>query len=511
MKKDINTNDNRKNNKTTNKKVKNKAVEYFEDIEDEKINDKKAKNNKGKNGKIKKKKSKVRVFFRILLFILLIVALYYGGRFAYNYIRHSSNKDAEYDPLSAAALGINPEKLKTVGRINLLVLGESGVGDGYKLTDSIMIVSYNPQTQQASILSVPRDTYVGRKDKNSATPNYLMSYKMNSMYRNGENIPETVELVSNLTGVKIDNYILVDTDAIIEIVDAIGGVTFDVPIDMNYDDPTQNLHIHLEAGEQLITGEKAEQLLRFRHNNDNTTYPDEYGNNDIGRMRTQREFIKETLKQLVKFENITKFFKVLDITFSNIKTDLPMETAKYYIPYAFKFNMENIKSDTVPGVSEKVNGIWIYSANKKQTAEVVEKLFTDVYPEEEIELEENTTNTIEEATITPQATTKSQEKTENVPTKAEETTKNKDIKIELLNGTGSDTILEKVKKKLTDAGYTVSKTGVTTATSNSLIINRTMKSNTVENELKETVGITRVNKSSNNSNIDFTIIIGKDY
>ena len=345
----------------------------------------------------KKKKSGIRIFFRVLLIIILLAIIGYGTWFGINYFRHTasmSEGEVEYDPLSATALGIDPEGLKTVGRINLLVLGESGMGDGYKLTDSIMVVSYNPQTQQASLLSIPRDTYVGKKDRKSATANYLASYKMNAVYRNGENIEETVERVSELTGVDIDNYVLIDTDAIIDIVDAIGGVTFDVPIDMDYDDPTQSLYIHLSAGVQVIDGDKAEQLLRFRHNNDGSSYPEEYGDNDLGRMRTQREFIQETLKQLVRFENVTKFLDVFNIVFDNIQTDLTMDTAKYYIPYLFKFNMENIETGAVPGTPELCNGVWIYVANKAETAEIVEELFTDKTPEE-LEEEALMTNTIE--------------------------------------------------------------------------------------------------------------------
>ena len=170
--------------------------------------------------------------------------------------------DKEYDPLSATALGIDPEKLKTVGRLNILVLGESGIGDGYKLTDSIMVASYNPQTQQASILSIPRDTYIGKRNKDTASANYLASYKMNATYRNGENLEETIECVNNITGLDLEHYILIDTDAIIEIVDAIGGVWFDVPIDMNYDDSSQNLHIHLKAAKMFAMFVRVYELLQ---------------------------------------------------------------------------------------------------------------------------------------------------------------------------------------------------------------------------------------------------------
>ena len=75
---------------------------------------------------------------------------------------------------------------------------------------------------------------------------------------------------------------------------------------MKYDDPTQDLHIDLKAGVQMIDGEKAEQLLRFRKNNDGTSYPTEYGDNDTGRMRTQREFIMAVMNQTLKPENIFK-------------------------------------------------------------------------------------------------------------------------------------------------------------------------------------------------------------
>ena len=434
-------------------------------------------NKTDKKKKKVKKKSKIKTFFKILLLIILLLILGYGVWFGINYFRYV-DKDANYDPLSATALGIDPDKLKTIGRINVLLLGESGYEDDYKLTDSIMLVSYNPQTQQASILSIPRDTYVGKKDKNTATANYLASYKMNAVYRNGTNIEETVQRVSDLTGVNIDYYVLIDTDAIVQIVDAIGGVKFNVPIDMDYEDLNQDLFIHLKAGEQIIDGDKAEQLLRFRHNQDGTSYPEEYGDNDLGRMRTQREFIQTTLKQLIRIENVTKVFNVLDIVFNNVKTDLDMETIKYYIPYAFKFNMNNIQTGMLPGESEKCNGIWIYVANKTKTKQIVEELFTDIFIEEDNTLEDSNSDS---------------------------------IKIELLNGTTSSSKLEEVKDKLQKSGYTISKIGTTTQTSSSLIINRTTQSKIAEEDLKEILGINKVNSSSNNSNDDFTIIIGNDY
>lgn len=91
---------------------------------------------------------------------------------------------------------------------------------------------------------------------------------------------------------------------------------------MNYDDTSQNLHIHLKAGEQKLDGDKAEQLVRFRHNNDGTSYPEEYGDNDTGRMRTQREFIMQVIKQTAKPENIFKIGEILEVAKEYVITNI---------------------------------------------------------------------------------------------------------------------------------------------------------------------------------------------
>ena len=160
--------------------------------------------------------------------------------------------------------------------------------------------------------------------------------------------------------------------------DAIGGVTFNVPIDMKYDDPTQNLHIDLKAGEQLIDGDKAEQLLRFRHNNDGTTYPYEYGVQDIGRMRTQREFISATIDQLLEPENIFNINKILNVVFENVKTNLDFNTIKDYLPYVVGFDINNLSTDMLPGESVYCNKAWLYKHDEEKTKQVVNKLFVDI-------------------------------------------------------------------------------------------------------------------------------------
>lgn len=417
----------------------------------------------------KKEKSKARRVVKIVILVVLLLGILIGciagGIFAYKVKQNGGGLSG----VLKTAVGHDEETRKNLGTINILVLGESGVGDGYKLTDTIMVCSYNPNMQKASILSIPRDTYVGKRNKDTASSNYLASYKMNAVYRNGTNIEETVECVSNVTGLDLDYYVLVDTDAVIKVVDTIGGVTFNVPIDMDYDDGGQGLHIHLKAGEQLIDGEKAEQLLRFRHNNDGTSYPEEYGDNDLGRMRTQREFLQATAEQLLQAKNILQLKELLDIAFESIKTNVDLNTIKDYIPYIVDFNTENIQSATLPGEPEKCNGIWIYTPNNTETQKIVDELFT--YKEEP-----------------------------------------KNIKVEILNGTENEETLNSVSKYLKERGYEVVKADNTTQTSKTVIINRTNKTLEEEQELKEILGVgTNQTSTTENSDVDFTIIIGEDY
>lgn len=190
-----------------------------------------------------------------------------------------------------------------------------------------------------------------------------------------KNGPEKLlETVNEITGLETKYYAVVNNKALIDIIDIIGGIYFDVPIDMDYDDPTQDLHIHLKKGVQLIDGKKAEQLLRFRHNNDNTSYPSEYGDNDFGRMKTQREFIKETINQTIKIENIFKSKKIIDSVFNNIDTNLDKKDLYPYIPKAVEFDTNNIENIQIPGESQKYNNLWFFNYYKKETKKLLENI-----------------------------------------------------------------------------------------------------------------------------------------
>ena len=227
-----------------------------------------------------------------------------------------------------------------------------------------MVCSYNPKTQRASMLSIPRDTFIG-KNKSKAT-----GYdKINSVYSN-KGPEKTLELVNELTGMDIKYYVVVNNQVVIDLVNNIGGVYFDVPIDMNYDDKTQNLHIHLKSGYQKIDGDHAEQLLRFRHNNNGTSYPSEYGDNDFGRMKTQRDFMIEVGKQTLKLKNITHIKSIMTTLYQNVETNVTLDDIFPYVPWAVSFDMANIKSNQIAGVAQDYNKLSFFASDEEETMQI---------------------------------------------------------------------------------------------------------------------------------------------
>ena len=192
-----------------------------------------------------------------------------------------------------------------------------------------------------------------------------------------------MKAINEITGLNIKYYILVDTKALIKLVDLIGGVEFDVPIDMKYDDYSQDLHINLKKGYQKLTGEQAEQVVRFRHNNNGSSYSYEYGNEDYGRMRTQRGIIVAIAKQTLQFKNIKEIKHIVNIMKEDVKTNISYELIKDYIPYSININPDTIQTEQLPGKSEQKNGGWFFFHDKEEPLDVVDRLFNETEEQEE--------------------------------------------------------------------------------------------------------------------------------
>ena len=450
----------------------------------------KQKNKRESKNKSKKKK-KIKILDKILILLLLVLIILVVG-----IVHKTKQNGGGMQGLLSTLVGHDEETLKNLNPIQVLLMGVS-TDNGGKLTDTIIVATYNPKSQSASLLSIPRDTFVGKNPQTGTG-----SDKINSLYQKG---PEyTLEKVNELTGLDIEYYMVIENQALIELVDVIGGVEFYVPIDMNYDDTSQDLHIHLEEGLQTLDGDKAEQLLRFRKNNDLTTYPKEYGGDEYGRMRTQREFMIETAKQTIKAKNILKIKDIIDIVYEYVETNLSIATIKDYVPYAVNIDISSIQSVVLPGGSYGPPSypLWFFIADKKETAALIEEL----YGTEEEEVIDGQVTEVDANDVKEENTTTNNTVTEVSKTEAS------DIQIELLNGSGSKETLTKIKKELQKIGYNVINSTTTTSTAKTTIINKTDVDTQFTDNIKEVLGVGNVSTSSVSSNkVDITIIIGKDY
>ena len=457
--------------------------------------------------KVKKKKKKSKVLKRILIgLIILLLALVIG-------ITYKTQKNGGgLQGLLSTLVGHNEETLKNLEPIQVLLMGVS-TDNGVKLTDTIIVGTYDPKTQKASLLSIPRDTFVGKNPKTGTGMD-----KINALYQKS---PEkTLEKVNELTGLNIKYYMVIDNQALIKLVDVIGGVDFYVPIDMVYDDPSQDLHINLKEGQQKLDGNKAEQLLRYRHGNLDKktgkylgTYPEEYGGNDYGRMRTQREFMIETVKQTIQAKNILKVKEIIDIAYEYVETNLSISVIKDYVPYAVSIDVNNIQSAVIPGGSygPPTYSLWYFIPDKKETAELMKELYSSGDDDTSSSTTENTTNTTNTST-TNSAANNTSTNTSSSTSSVSKTEAGK-IKVEILNGSNSSAKLTAVKKALTTKGYKVTKTTNTTTTGKTTIINKSDVDTKITDNIKDILGgVGAVSSSSvSSSNVDITIIIGEDY
>lgn len=200
------------------------------------------------------------------------------------------------------------------------------------LSDTMMLVRFDPTTKKVTVLSIPRDTKasiegVGVKKINEA--NY---------YGGAGLAAQTIS--QTLGGVQVDRYIRVNVQGVEKLIDALGGVNMYVPRDMKYQDDSQHLYINLKKGQQHLDGNKALQLLRFRY--------DEYG--DIGRVQRQQAFMRSLIEQTLKPATIVQLPDILRVIQDHIDTDLSVEEIIALTGFASKINRQNTQMLMLPGM-----------------------------------------------------------------------------------------------------------------------------------------------------------------
>lgn len=224
-----------------------------------------------------------------------------------------------------------------------LIIGRDTGGGGN--TDTILLAAYDIPNQQLNVMSIPRDTMVN--------VNWDVK-KINSVYNfNGggdDGIQALYEEVSELVGFVPDYNVVVEWEAVGELVDAIGGVWYDVPRTMDYDDPSQDLHIHVKKGYQKLDGEAAMGVVRFREGKNG------YATGDLGRIETQQGFLRALIEQCLQIDKMTKVTEYARIFTENVTTDLTINNLAWFGQKAIfgGLKSENINFITMPYETKSV-------------------------------------------------------------------------------------------------------------------------------------------------------------
>ena len=237
-----------------------------------------------------------------------------------------------------------------------MLVGRDTGGGGN--TDTIMIVAYDVPNQQLNVMSIPRDTMVN-VPWDIKRINSVYNY---AGYYDKDGIEFLREEVSYLIGFQPDYTVVVEWEAVGELVDAIDGVWFDVPLDMDYEDPTQEVWIHLDAGYQEMDGDKAMQLLRYRQNNKmvnghNVLYGG-YPNGDLGRIQTQQAFLKAVIEKCLDSISLSTIPRMVGIFMDNVETskELTMNNLAWFAQQAIVggLSMDNVNFMSLPNRGAEV-------------------------------------------------------------------------------------------------------------------------------------------------------------
>ncbi len=329
-------------------------------------------------------------------------------------IEQPTDKD-EKNPNDDQDVSPVPNKKDEPRQKTILLVGTDR--SGY-LTDSMMAIRIDLSAKRISLFSVPRDYRIElTKDVQKAIKHYKSHIKLTELHSyakaadNESPISFTAKAIEELTGLKFDHIVVFKLKAFRKVVDAVGGVKVYVPRTMNYDDPHQKLHIHLERGYHLLDGKQAEGLVRFRKNNDLSGY------GDFGRMEMQQYFLKEFIKKLVSLESALNFNEIFDAIKDFVQTDVTLNDALFLINELKDIDLSQVYSHTLPGKDKWISGGYYYSPPE------VSELHDFV--EEQIAID-----------LQPQANSKASE-------------------IVILNGTGKGKMAAKFKKKMEEAGYNI--------------------------------------------------------
>jgi LCP family protein required for cell wall assembly len=293
--------------------------------------------------------------------VMLSVVLFMNGVYVLYVLsgKHSIGYTREFSPVETPGTAHKESSVSAERPVNLLVLG---LDKEMVRTDVILLFNYEPEQSKLNILSVARDTRVPDRGRFS---------KINALYSAGGEALVARE-VSRITGLPVHYYLTLDFEGFKKIVDTLGGVDFDVPFRMKYDDPDQDLHINLHKGLQHLDGDAAEQLVRYRKGN---RAGQGYIDGDIGRIKMQQDFIRSVIKQKLNFKYLNRVDDIFALLGKYMSTNIDFPDIAEYLGSLRRIDADEIRTFTLPGDSAIRDGAWYYIYDEEGTDEMIKDNF----------------------------------------------------------------------------------------------------------------------------------------
>jgi len=305
---------------------------------------------------------------------IAVAALLLTGGVAMWVVLNGLTNPVHYDSLAEEIPGT---------RVNILVLGLDAPLDARlrarpefdihtatgSRTDTMMLVSVDPETTQVSVLSLPRDTrtiIAGRENYGYDKLGHAHAYGGPEMI---------VGTLTRLLNVPIHYYVRINSAGVARIIDLLGGVEIYVEKRMHYVDPYQDLVIDLQPGLQLLDGDKAVQYLRYRSDG-----------SDIDRIERQQKFIRAFKEQLFQLGTISKLPSILDEVVDCVDTNMTAGEMLKYARLAAKLDGVDLETGTLPGEIATITdpgqdprSYWVI--DQDECARVIDLLIWGVDPE----------------------------------------------------------------------------------------------------------------------------------
>ncbi len=243
-----------------------------------------------------------------------------------------------------------------------------GVDNAAHNTDVMMLVSVDNAKKSVNILQIPRDTFVNREKVGFRVTRvngiYAAAYNaadLSEKEREKAAMEALAQRLETALCITVDRYVLLDTAAFAEIIDAVGGVEYDVPRDMRYEDPVQGLSINLKAGKQILSGAEAEQFVRYRAG---------YATGDVGRVEAREGFLAAVYTQLLEKLSLPSALKTAVGLLPKVTTDMSVGDIAYFARTLYGIGTGNFRVKTLAGspVQNPETGVWTYYALNKRAA-----------------------------------------------------------------------------------------------------------------------------------------------